>query len=434
MEIVRRPLDSIIPDPLNARAHPEVNLDAIVGSLARFGQAEPLVVQKCSSRLIAGHGRLMAMRKLRWTECDVVELDVDDRTAKALGIALNRTAELATWDEKVLATLLAELKEDGDLEGIGFSDADVDQLLADLALNEPREVADPGEQEPPENPATRLGDLWILGDHRLLCGDSTKPEDMQRLMGTDVAMLCASDPPYLVDYDGTNHPAEHHAKAGREAGEGKLLGNKHWDAYVDPKTSVAFFADYLRIALAHCDERAPVYQWHATRRQALVEQAWEMNGLLVHQTIIWSKSRGVLTRSHFLWKHEPCFYGWRKGMQPEKDRRPPPSETTIWEIDQTGQDATGLHPTMKALAIFERPISWHTRPGEVVLEPFSGSGTQIIATEKLARRCRAMELSPPFVDAAVLRWQKATGKKAILDGDGRSFDRIAAERVKEPAS
>ncbi|MBK9386086.1 MAG: ParB N-terminal domain-containing protein [Planctomycetes bacterium] len=784
MEIVRRPLDSIIPDPLNARAHPEANLDAIVGSLSRFGQAEPLVVQKCSSRLIAGHGRLMAMRKLRWTECDVVELDVDDRTAKALGIALNRTAELATWDEKVLATLLAELKEDGDLDGIGFSDADVDQLLADLALNEPHEVEDPGEQEPPENPVTRLGDLWILGDHRLLCGDSTKAEDMQRLMGTDVAMLCASDPPYLVDYDGTNHPSEHHAKAGREAGEGKLLGNKHWDAYVDPKTSVAFFADYLRIALSHCDERAPVYQWHATRRQALVEQAWEMNGLLVHQTIVWSKTRGVLTRSHFLWKHEPAFYGWRKGMQPERDRRPPPSETTIWEL---GSESDGIHPclhpdalvltdagyrpirtisvgdrvyaadgrfhpvagvsshiyrspelikivakrgnqatlasdnhpflvlrperkstriaswtvswmradeiqvgdytmtpvmaepeedplperdeeywflfglylaqgslqsaghgdrnypvfainkkrqdlvdrirrrwssvgeydgndygafsygltvmafdaaagaefqrlggrrahakkpapvvlqlprskrlavlqgwlngdgcrvhdrtywqgktaspdlaslmaligesagykanvfryeppevlgsiqgrqfksqrpeyhlyfyergvggpnarfthvehegrtytlryvksvervpyegevcnlsvegsptfqtavgmshnTQKPVAIFERPIEWHTRPGEVVLEPFSGSGTQIIAAEKLARRCRAMELSPPFVDAAVQRWQKATGKKAVLEGDGRSFDEIAAERVKEPAS
>jgi DNA modification methylase len=434
MEIVTKRLDELRPDPRNPRSHGEENMAAIVASLRKFGQCEPLVLQRGTGRIVAGHGRLEGMRRLGWETCQVVELDIDDATASALGIALNRSGELAGWNQETLATLLSELRDDFGLDGIGFSDSDVDQLLADLALNEPREVEDPGEQTPPENPVTRLGDLWVLGDHKLLCGDSTKPEDMQRLMGQDVAMLCASDPPYLIDYDGTNHPSEHHAKAGREAGEGKLLGNKHWDAYVDPKTSVAFFADYLRIALSHCDERAPVYQWHATRRQALVEQAWEMNGLLVHQTIVWSKTRGVLTRSHFLWKHEPAFYGWRKGMQPERDRRPPPSETTIWEIDQAGEDAKGLHPTMKPVAIFERPISWHTRPGEVVLEPFSGSGTQIIAAEKLARRCRATELSPPFVDAAVLRWQKATGKKAILDGDGRSFDDIAAERVKEPAS
>jgi DNA modification methylase len=434
MEITRKPISELRADPLNARQHPELNLDAIVGSLARFGQAEPLVVQRGTNRIIAGHGRLAAMQRLKWTECDVVELDVDDRTAKALGIALNRSGELATWDEQLLATLLAELKEDGELAGTGFSEADVDALVRELEGEQPVDVNDPGEQEPPEQPVTRLGDLWLLGGHRLLCGDSTKPADMERLMADQRAMLLATDPPYLVNYDGANHPAEHHAKAGRVAGEGKQLGNKHWDQYIDPQSSVAFFADYLRVALAHCDVRVPIYQWHATRRQVLVEQAWEQNELLVHQTIIWSKSRGVLTRSHFLWKHEPCFYGWRKGMQPEKDRRPPPNETTIWQIDQAGQDASGIHPTMKAVAIFERPIQWHTRPGEVCLEPFSGSGTQIIAAEKLRRRCYAMELSPGFVDAALQRWQKATGQEAILEADGRTFAAIAEARAAERAA
>ena len=206
------------------------------------------------------------------------------------------------------------------------------------------------------------------------------------------------------------------------------MKDKHWDDYVDPETSVAFFTDFLRIALAHCTERVPVYQWHATRRQALVEEAWRENGLLVHQTIIWAKSRGVLTHSHYLWSHEPCFYGWREGFMPEKDRRPDPSERTVWNIDQQGQN-DGIHPTQKPLEIFERPIVSHTRRGEVVLEPFSGSGSQIIAAQRHGRRCFAMELSPAFVDAAVLRWQNATGQRATLDDDGRTFEAIASERA-----
>lgn len=260
-----------------------------------------------------------------------------------------------------------------------------------------------------------------------MCGDSTNAAHMAILMGSDRAMLLATDPPYQVDYDGTNHPSSHHKKAGRKAASGSEVGNKHWDAYIDPESSVAFFADFLRVALAHCDERAPVYQWHATRRQVLVEQAWEQNELLVHQTIIWSKTRGVLTRSHYLWSHEPAFYGWRKGMQPEKDRRPPPSERTVWEIAQPDEGGS-IHPTSKPLAIFERPIEFHTRPGEVILEPFNGSGSQLIAAERLHRKCRSMELSPAFVDAALRRWEKATGRAATLDGDGRTFAEIAAER------
>jgi DNA modification methylase len=156
-----------------------------------------------------------------------------------------------------------------------------------------------------------------------------------------------------------------------------------------------------------------------------MEQAWEQNDLLVHQTIVWSKTRGVLTRSHFLWKHEQCFYGWRKGMHPEKDRRPPPSETTIWELESENDR---IHPTQKPTEVFARPISWHTFEGEVVLEPFSGSGTQIIAAEKLRRRCRAMELSPAFVDVAVKRWMAATGGTATLE-DGRTWADAEQERA-----
>jgi len=171
----------------------------------------------------------------------------------------------------------------------------------------------------------------------------------------------------------------------------------------------------------------PVYTWHASKRQSLLEQAWEQNGLLIHQTIIWSKPRGVLTRSWYLWRHEPCYAGWPKGKMPEKDRRPPTDATTVWEIDQTG--TAGIdHPTVKPVEIFARPIEYHTRRGEVVLEPFSGSGTQIVAAEKLGRRCRAMELAPAFVDVALRRWEKATGKQAVLEETGETFAGVTRAR------
>ena len=201
---------------------------------------------------------------------------------------------------------------------------------------------------------------------------------------------------------------------------------------VDPDASVEFYRDFLSLALAHCIERVPVYQWHATRRQALVERAWQENNLLVHQTVVWAKSRGVLTRSHYLWQHEPAFYGWRQGFMPEKGRRPATTATTIWQIDQTGEERPD-HPTPKPLEIFRRPIGYHTRQGEICLEPFSGSGSQLIAAESLSRRCFGMELSPAYVDVAVRRWQKATGREAVLESEGTSFAQTAANRGVEVA-
>ena len=430
LAIEQVPLEALHLDPANARAHGEQNMEAIVASLQRFGQAEPLVVHRPTGRVIGGNGRLMAMKRLGWTECAVVQLDIDETQATALAIALNRTGELAEWDNEVLARLLQQLQQDEALEGVGFSDEDIDALLAELEADvETAEVEDPGPGEIPDDPVSQRGDLWLLGDHRLLCGDSTSPEDMARLMAGEKAQLLATDPPYLVDYDGTNHPADHHKKAGRKSPKtaGSEVGNKHWDEYIDPEASVTFFTAWLKAALGHCVERVPVYQWHASKRAALVEEAWEQNGLFVHQQVIWTKTRGVLTRSHYLWQHEPCFYGWRVGKMAPKYRRPDTSATTVWEISQQGEQ-DGIHPTQKPTAIFERPISYHTRSGEVVLEPFSGSGSQLIAAERLRRRCFAMELSPGFVDVAVRRWQEATGKDAVLDGNGETFAAVSASR------
>ena len=349
----------------------------------------------------------------------MVEVDVDDTQATALAIALNRSGELAEWDMATLGRLLDSLRTEDAIEGLGFEDAEIDEILGDLLAAEPADVDDPGPGEPPEEPVTQPGDLWLLGGHRLLCGDSTAPESFQRLMAGETASLLATDAPYLVDYDAGSHPP---SESNRPE-----VRNKGWDAYVDPPTSVSFFRDYLVAALVHCRENVAVYQWHAHKRQALVEEAWIEAGLLVHQQLIWTKAHAVLTRSHFMWGHEPCFYGWPKGSMPAKDRRPPPNASTVWPIDQTGEPK-GIHPTIKPVEIFERPISWHTKPNEVCLEPFSGSGTQLIAAEKLHRRCFALELSPAFVDVAVRRWEEATGKEATLDGDGRTFAEIATER------
>ncbi|MBK8172756.1 MAG: DNA modification methylase [Sandaracinaceae bacterium] len=411
--------DQLFANPANPRRN-DAAVPHVVASIKRFGWQQPIVA-KPTGEVIAGHTRLKAALELRAEVVPVVRFNGSDLDAVAFGIADNRSAEFAEWDDQALAKLLEELRAEDALEGVGFDNTDIDTLIAqiDADIAKATPIEDPGPQEPPETPVSKRGDLWLLGNHRLLCGDSTSAEDVARLMDGEKATLLATDPPYLVDYQGGNHPQSFANKP--------EVKDKHWDSYVDPETSVDFFASFLRVALPHCIERVPVYQWHATRRQVLVEEAWKANGLLVHQTIIWVKARKVLTRSHFMWQHEPAFYGWIEGFMPEPDRRPPPSESTVWQIDQIGQQ-DGIHPTQKPTAIFERPIAFHTKPGEIVLEPFSGSGTQIIAAQSSARRCYALEISPAFVDAAIERWQRAAGGVAVLDGTDQSFEQVAEER------
>jgi len=169
--------------------------------------------------------------------------------------------------------------------------------------------------------------------------------------------------------------------------------------------------DYLGAALPHLEVRAPIYQWHANTRQALVDEAWKKCGLLAHQVIIWVKTRGVLTRSHFMWQHEPCMYGWVEGKMP--GLKPPAAETTVWHVDQKGEQ-DGIHPTQKPVELFRRPLKFHTKPGDLCFEPFLGSGTCLIAAEELGRRCFGMEQEPGYVDVVVARWEAYTGKKAEL--------------------
>jgi len=299
---------------------------------------------------------------------------------------------------------------DVDLSLSGFGEDEIGQLLKTLEARDKRERLETFDLDAAVataerlEPRTKLGDLWHLGDHRLLCADSTDPASVERLMDNAKAALLATDPPYLVNYQGGNHPQSRHNSAKTK--------DKHWDDYEDPEAAVAFYVGFLRAALPHLAPNTAIYQWHAHRRQALVEAAWKDCGLLVHQQLIWAKARGVLTHSHYLWAHEPCFYGWVEGAPPS--RKPPANESTVWQIDQQGA-SMGIHPTQKPLALFERPMSYHTAPGAICYEPFAGSGTQLIAAERLGRRCYAIELEPRYVDVAVARWEAFAGRPAARE-------------------
>jgi DNA modification methylase len=389
-------------------------LDALTRSLREFGFVQPVLARHDDKVVVGGHQRLVAARRLGWKTVPVIFLDLTDEQAKLLNLALNKIA--GEWDEQLLARLLADLHQvpEVDLSLSGFSEEELQRFLKKLEADDKRDrvetfdlaaaFADAAEKPP----VTQPGDLWLLGDHRLLCGDATSEDDVARLFAGKQAVLMATDPPYLVDYTGGEHPPT-------KANQGKANRNKHWDEYTDRESGVDFFARFLQVGLAHLREGSAVYQWHATRRQAIVEESWKQVGLLVHQTIVWVKARGVLTRSHYMWAHEPCFYGWREGKPPRL--KPPANQRTVWEIAQTGEPKD-LHPTIKPLEIFLRPIEFHTRPGDLVYEPFSGSGTQLIAAEKTGRICYAIDQEPRYVDIAVARWESFSGQKATREPAG----------------
>lgn len=417
LTIRRVPLAELVPDPANARTHDKHNLAAIKESLTAFGQVEPLVVQRGTNRLIAGHGRLAAMQALGWTECDVVEHEVSDVRAAAMGVALNRTAELAGWDDEALAKILQTLAAEDALAGVGYDDKEVDQLLREAGLNTSG-MDDAGPEEPPEKPVTRLGDLWILGDHRLLCGDSTKAEDVARVLNGETAALLSTDPPYCVNYTGNDRPIH----------DGKASGKDWSHLYneVDIADLGEFLDAVLRAVLPHTAPDAAVYMWHAHLQQPTIAAVFARHEILLHQVLIWKKPCATFGHSYYRWNHEPCAFGWRKGHKPAHGFG---QMESVWEADWDGKAKFAtFHPTSKPTRLFEIPMEQHTAPKAVVFEPFNGSGSQIIAAEKLGRSCRAIELQPAFVDGTVLRWEKATGKKAVLEATGLGYAETAEER------
>jgi DNA modification methylase len=406
------PIERPIPYARNARLCPESAIAKVAASLKEFGWRQPLVVDE-KDVILAGHTRLLAAQRLKHQNVPVhVATDLTPEEAKAFRLADNRTAQETAWDLERLPREIEELI--GAEFNLALTGFDSDELAA--LLSKPTSGrTDPDEApELPAEPVSRPGDLYLLGEHRLLCGDATRLDDVLRLMDGRRAGLMATDPPYLVGYVGGQHPAS-------EANEGKATKDKHWDAYIDHEHSVEFYVDFLKVALEHAlTEDAAVYQWFGIMRTEVVWEAWRRVSLLPHQVLIWKKTRAVLTYSHFMWDYEPFMYGWPEGHMPKA--KPPADARAVWEIESRIDDGAGsIHPTMKPVETIRRPITYHTKPGGLIYEPFCGSGTALIAAEETGRACYAMELSPVYVDAAVARWSAFTGKEAKLDR-GRQGD------------
>ncbi|HKX45970.1 MAG TPA: DNA methyltransferase [Planctomycetota bacterium] len=454
LSISRVRLDHLVQDPANARQHGERNLDAIKGSLARFGQAEPLVVHKASRRVIGGNGRLTAMRALGWTECDVVLVDCDEVTATALGIALNRTAELAEWDLPALGRLLDSLKTEDALDGIGFDESEIDALLAELAaqVGPDAEALQDIVPEPPDAATTRAGDLWILGDHRLLCGDSAAWDDVERLLGGARIHLLNTDPPYNVKVEPRSNNAiaaglssfapkkqTHHQKLdlarhpGKAKPTGKMrakdrpLANDFVPADEFDRLLRAWFGNASRALLpGHA-----CYVWGGYGNLGNYPPALAESGLYFSQGIVWVKEHPVLTRKDFLGNFELAFYGWREGAAHRW--LGPTNAVDVWSVKKLNHTAMS-HLTEKPVELAARAMRYSSKQGENVLDLFGGSGSTMAAAEQLGRRALLMEIDPLYCDVIVARWQKLTGRAAVLDGGGQTFAELAAERgTAEPA-
>jgi DNA modification methylase len=406
-------VDRINPVPWNPRRDlqpGDTDYERLVRSIDDFGLVEPLVWNRQTGNLVGGHQRLKVLVARGVTEVDVSVVDLPPEREKALSLALNKIQ--GEWDDRKLATLLEELTTipHFDLETTGFDLPEMTELLDRLLEgNDTGEDAfdSDGELQRIEKPKTQRGDLIQLGPHQLLCGDSTNPDDMARLMGDRRAALFATDPPYLVGYDGRNRP--HGPKDWRGT-----YREFDWDKK-RPEEAVEFFRSFLRLGLAHTIENVPLYVWHASAMYSVLEQALRAEGLHVHQQIIWVKPAPVIGFCYYNYQHEPCVLCWPTGGKPRRLQRASKG-STVWHVDwqgsarpeRIGPEATS-HPTQKPVELFAIPMRYHTVRGDVCYEPFAGSGSQLIAAEKLGRVCYAMELEPAYCDLTVGRYARYVG-------------------------
>lgn len=400
-----RAVEALVPYARNARTHSQAQVARLAGSIREYGFTSPVLVDG-ENGIIAGHGRVMAARQLGLARVPVIELaHLTEAQKRAYILADNRLAEEAGWDKDLLAIEVADLSALGvDLDGIGFDAREVDALLRRGEANAEEEHI----PEVPEVPVSRAGDLWQLGAHRLLCGDATNAADVTRLLGAVHPHLMVTDPPYGVVYD-----PEWRNRAGLS--ETKRTGKVLNDHRADWREAWALFPGEV------------AYVWHGALHATTVAESLMACGFEMRAQIIWAKERLVLSRGDYHWQHEPCWYAVRrKGRGHWSGDR---SQTTLWSIPSRDQDATTIHGTQKPVDCMRRPILNNSSAGQAIYEPFSGSGTTLIAAEATGRSCLAMELDPAYVDVAVLRWQAFTGQEALLVDDGRSFAAVAAERT-----
>jgi DNA modification methylase len=403
-------------------------VDRMVASIREFGFKIP-VLARSSGEVVDGHLRLKAAKKLRIAEVPVILCDEwSEAQVKAFRLMVNRSVTWADWDEELLALEMSEIQESGfDLALTGFDVNEIDALLASRDANDQADAAPP----PPDFPVTRPGDLWLCGkpphQHRVLCGDATSPKAVARLLGERKPLLLVTDPPYGISLD-----SEWRDRAGlngcgpAEASYMKQRTEGHTETTISGDTRADWSAAFELVPSLQI-----AYVWHASVFTREVLDGLLRIGFLHHQQIIWNKGRAVLTRTPYWFAHEPCWFV-RKKNAPWYGK--PGENTTVWDSPSPkfimgGSDEEKFdHPTQKPVELMRRPILNHTKRGDLVYEPFLGSGTTLAAAELTKRVCCGLELDPKYADVTVQRWQGLTGEKAKLDGDGRTFEEIARER------
>lgn len=388
-------IDLLKHHPRNAN-HGDV--EAIKKSLAVNGWYGSVVANLSTKHILAGNHRVMAAKALGWETVPVQWVDVTPEEELRILIVDNRTTRIGQDDTTKITDILAELSNTPiGLDGTGYSADDLDALIDSLTgTGEPEELlTDPDEVPEVVETRCKLGDLWILGNHRLLCGDSTKADDVERLMGGKLADLYLTDPPYNVAYEG---------------------GSKKRTAIANDSMNADSFRTFLKAVFENAftvmNPGASFYVWHADTEGYNFRGAVLDCNQQIRQCLVWNKDNSMFSRQDYHWKHEPCLYGWKEGAAHSwfTDRK----QTTVLEFKRPSRSEE--HPTMKPVELFEYQIGNSCPPKGIVLDTFLGSGTSIIASEKLGMTCYGLELDPHYCDVIIQRWENATGKKAVLDG------------------
>jgi DNA modification methylase len=407
-----RSIDSVIFYARNARTHSDSQVTQIAASMREFGWTTPCLVDE-TGLLIAGHGRVLAARMLGLSDVPVmVATGWSEAKRRAYTVADNKLALNAGWDNAMLACELNDLAAEAfDMTLIGFSLDEMAELTADkqVGLTDPDEVP-----EPPTTPTTRHGDIWVCGDHRILCGDATVLTELEHLMGGELAEMAFTDPPYNVNY--ANNAKDKHRSASRPI-LNDALGEE--------------FGAFLREASINILKvtRGAIYICMSSSELDTLQSAFRGAGGKWSTFVIWAKSSFTIGRSDYQRQYEPILYGWKDGS--EHYWCGARNQGDVWFFDKPHKN--DLHPTMKPVALVEQAIGNSSKAGSIVLDPFGGSGTTMIAASRAGRRARLMELDPKYVDVALARWEAFTGQQATLTGDGRTLEEIAEARWKEAA-
>ena len=396
--------ETLLPYVRNARTHSPEQISQIAASIVEFGFTNPILAGS-DKIIVAGHGRLLAAQKLGLTEVPVVVLDhLTPAQRKALIIADNKIAENAGWDEELLRTELQALIDEGfNLDLTGFDPDELDEIFVAEestveGITDEDETPDMGDEL-----ISRSGDVWIMGNHRLLCGDSTEADSFATVMAGDTADMVFTDPPYNVDYANT-------AKDKQRGTHRPILNDNLGEGFY------AFLLAAFQPMLHHC--KGAVYIAMSSSELDTLQGAFREAGGKWSTFIIWAKNTFTLGRADYQRQYEPILYGWPEGQN--RHWCGARDQGDVWNIKKPAKN--DLHPTMKPVELVERALRNSSRPGDIILDPFGGSGTTLIAAEKTGRSARLIELDPKYVDVIVRRWQSYTGDQAIREGDGLAFN------------